>query len=480
MFIRLASVLALAAALSSGLHSARHPSEEQFAAAVSERGLQQMVRDLVALGPRMGGTPSGDKAAEFRHAYFHKLGLEASVVDDPAVLAHWENAWTLAIAPNGTLESAWPMGFSPSIRPEAEGKIVFVKDLASAQPVAEWAGAVLYTPGSIGRAYQALAKSPHRPLALVTSAPHQPGKYMEAARLGSLAAREDNPIAAFAVGYLDGETLRAAAASGLRARVSLVSNTRTAPVKTTVATLKGADPSKYWLVCAHGDSDSGGPGADDNASGEATVMEIARVLSALAANGQFRPAHSIKFVIWGSEYHSAKAWIDREGANLSNLLGVINFDETGTGAEREAIYFESNDVPWNRTLLTTLADVGADYVGKPGFWPEYATNPSQGGTDSYAFLPKQYKGTDYTKLQIPATTVYTAAWDQLATLEQTEGWDVPGRPGQRKLEIDYSLYYHSSGDTPENTTDREPQNMVRAVKAVGIALLRLLAASPRL
>jgi len=203
------------------------------------------------------------------------------------------------------------------------------------------------------------------------------------------------------------------------------------------------------------------------------VMEMARVLKQLADKGVFTPRHSIKFVIWGSEYHSAKAWIDREGQSLASLQGVLNFDETGTGAEREAIYFESNDVPWNKTLLTTLAQVGADYVGKPGFWPEYATNPSQGGTDSYAFLPKQYQGTDYTKLQIPSTTVYTAAWDRLATLDQTAGWDVPGRAGSRKVEIDYSLYYHSSGDTPENTTDREPQNMVRAVKAVGLALLRL-------
>jgi hypothetical protein len=56
--------------------------------------------------------------------------------------------------------------------------------------------------------------------------------------------------------------------------------------------------------------------------------------------------------------------------------------------------------------------------------------------------------------------VYTAAWDAL------------GKAGD--VTIDYSAYYHSSGDTPENTTEREPQNMVRAVKAVGIALLRLL------
>ncbi|MDQ3070634.1 MAG: M28 family peptidase [Acidobacteriota bacterium] len=453
--------------------SAKHPAEDAFAAAVSEPGLQRMVRELVALGPRMGGTPSGDNAAEYRRAYFQKLRLPVIVADDPAVLAHWESSWTLSIAPGGRLESAWPLGYSPPVAVGARGKILFVKDLAAVVPAPEWAGAVLYTPGPVGRAYQAIAKSPHRPIAIVTSAPHQAGKYMEAARLSALAAREDNPIAAFAVGYLDGETLRAAAARGLQADVALVSNTRKAPVKTVAATIAGADPSKYWLICAHGDSDSGGPGADDNASGEATVMEIARVMKALADTGQFKPKHSIKFVIWGSEYHSARAWIEREGPALSALQGVLNFDETGTGAEREAIYFESNDVPWNKTLLGTLAAVGADYVGKPGFWPEYATNPSQGGTDSYAFLPKQYKGTDYTKLQIPSTTVYTAAWDQLAVLDQTEGWDVPGQPGSRKLEIDYSAYYHSSGDTPANTTDREPQNMVRAVKAVGIAMLRL-------
>ena len=41
------------------------------------------------------------------------------------------------------------------------------------------------------------------------------------------------------------------------------------------------------------------------------------------------------------------------------------------------------------------------------------------------------------------------------------------------LEIDYSVYYHSAGDTPENTTEREPQNMVKAAKAAGIGLLRL-------
>jgi hypothetical protein len=227
-------------------------------------------------------------------------------------------------------------------------------------------------------------------------------------------------------------------------------------------------------VCAHGDSDSGGPGADDNASGVATVMEMARVFVELRRSGALSsPRYAIRFVVWGSEYHSSKAYIDREGAKLNQLAGVFNFDETGTGAEREAIYFESNDVPWNRALLKTLESVAADYAGKPGFWSEYTTNPSQGGSDSYAFLPQTYHGTGTTTLQIPATTIYTAAWDHLADLKQTPGWESKGTPDPANLKIDYSLYYHSSGDTPENTTDREPQNMVKAVKVTGLALLRL-------
>jgi hypothetical protein len=257
-------------------------------------------------------------------------------------------------------------------------------------------------------------------------------------------------------------------------RLQLTSTVREGRPRTVIATLPGQDRGAYYLVCAHGDSDSGGPGADDNASGVATVMELARVMSHLTRTRALpTPLHSIRFVIWGAEYASARSYIEREGDTLRQVKAVINFDQTGTGAEREAIYFESNEVPWNETLLRTFERVGADYLNRPGFWTEYTTNPSQGGTDSYAFLPRQYRGRGYTTLQIPSTTVYTAAWDRLRDVAQTPGWESKGTPDAANLKIDYSLYYHSSADTPENTTEREPQNMVRAVKAAGIALLRL-------
>ena len=454
--------------------SGSSPHEEAFASMVSEGDLRRYVRELVAFGPRMGGTPSNDRSAAYLVGFFKKSGLEVATIEDAPALAHWESAWKVSLEDGVAIESAWPYGFSASINGSRQGKLLQVDDLGKATPTEEWKERVIYTPGDVGRAYAAIVKSGHLPTEILSSAPNDPKRYVDWSRISSLPASANHPVPVFAVSYVDGRSLSAAAQAERTVTVSLDATIQEGRGKTVIATLKGQDPSGYYLVCAHGDSDAGGPGADDNASGVATVMEIARVYSALVQSGKVpRPKYSIRFAVWGAEYRSARTFIQQEGDNLKNLKGVINFDETGTGAERDAIYFESNDVPWNETLLRTFEAVGDTYAGRPGFWTEYTTNPSQGGTDSYAFLPKQYRGTGQTSLQIPSTTIYTAAWDKLAELDQTPGWESKGTPDPKKLKIDYSLYYHSSGDTPENTTEREPQNMVRAVKVTGLVLLRL-------
>jgi hypothetical protein len=467
-------VAVVASSASIGQPPKANPAEEAFAAAVDEARLRRVVRELVDLGPRMGGTPSNEKSAEYLADSFRGIGLDVQIVEDPPKLAYWQDGWTVEFADGATIESAWPMGYSPAIPEPRTGRLLMVEDLRKATPTEDWRGRVIYTPGDVGGAYNTIVKSGHLPLAILSSAPNDPPRYLDWSRLTSLPARTNHPFPGFNVSYLDGRTLAAAAEAGRSVRIALASHVREGAPKTVVATLPGREPEKYFLICAHGDSDSGGPGADDNASGVSTVLEIARVYATLVKAGQLpQPRYSIKFAIWGSEYHSTEAFIKREGENLRNAQAVINFDETGTGAERDAIYFESNEVPWNETLLRTFERVAGDYAGRHGFWTEYTTNPSQGGTDSYAFLPRQYKGRGVTELQIPATTIYTAAWDALAELPQTPGWESKGVADPKNLKIDYSLYYHSSGDTPENTTEREPQNMVRAVKVTGLVLLRL-------
>lgn len=450
------------------------PAEEVYASAVSESELRRYVRELVALGPRMGGTPSNDRSAAYLAEFFRKHGLDVTILEDPPALAHWEQSWSVALEDGAVIESAYPFGFSASTGGIRTGQLLMVEELANARPSEEWKGRVIYTPGDVGRAYAGIVKSGMLPAAVLTSAPNDPKRYVDWSRLGSLPASASHPVPVFSVSYVDGRTLASAARTAGTVSVALEATIREGRGKTVVATLRGREPGPYYLVCAHGDSDAGGPGADDNASGVATVMEIARAYVQGIKSGKVpRPRYSIKFVAWGAEYRSARTYIDKEGEQLEQLRGVFNFDQTGTGAERDAIYFESNDVPWNETILRTLEAVAADYAGRPGFWTEYTTNPSQGGTDSYAFLPKQYRGTGQTSRQIPSTTIYTAAWDKLAELDQTPGWESKGTPDPKKLKIDYSLYYHSSADTPENTTEREPQNMVRAVKVTGLALLRL-------
>jgi hypothetical protein len=451
------------------------PAEANLAGEVDGPRLQRTVRELVGLGPRMGGTPSGDRAAAYVAAAFAAMGLASQTVADPPGPAHWEDAWSVEVSPGGALASAYPYGFSPSVGPAA-APLVAVDDLKAVVP-RERRGKVLYTPGDVVGAYRRIAAAADRPLAILTSWPSDGRRYLDAARLEPLPAMPGGgprPLAVFAVSYSDGRKLAVAAAAGAGARVMLRSTLRAGRPRTVVATLPGRDPGRYYLICAHGDSDSGGPGADDNASGEAVVLELARLLSRLVREGRLpAPLVSLRFAIWGAEYASSGAYVAREGERLRRCLGVINLDEVGTGAERDAIYFESNEVPWNRQLLRAFDRVGADYAGRPGFWPEYTTNPSQGGTDSYAFLPKRYHGELASGLEIPATTVYTAAWDHLGRLRQTPGWESPATPDAVELAIDYSRYYHSSGDTPANTTDRKPQAMVRAARAIGIALLRL-------
>jgi aminopeptidase YwaD len=317
-----------ACAAGAGFPQGHRDVEATFAEAVDQAALLRHVRELVALGPRMGGTPSGDKAAEHLRKYFSGLGLHTRVHDDAPLWAHWAERWRVELAPSGAvLESAWPYGFSPSIAPPREAPLLAIESLAAAKPEASWNGAAIYTRRQVpGGLYRLIEAGANTPAAILTSAPDSQARNPDWSRPGSLPENDGNTIPVFAISYLDGRTLASAASADQRVRLSLLARARRASPKTVVATLPGADRQRYYLVSAHGDSDSGGPGADDNASGVSTVMEIARILTSQAAAGRFRPQVSVRFVIWGAEYHSARSYIEREGATIGQCAGVINFD----------------------------------------------------------------------------------------------------------------------------------------------------------
>lgn len=123
-------------------------------------------------------------------------------------------------------------------------------------------------------------------------------------------------------------------------------------------------PDEIYLVLAHYDSTSSNPavsapGADDNASGVAAVLEIARILS------QERFEASVEFLLTGGEEQGllgSRVDVAQRIASGEGLAGVINFDMIGywpTGWGRD---LDVNGTPASASLVAAYAQAAADYV----------------------------------------------------------------------------------------------------------------------
>jgi len=451
--------------------------ERQLAARVSQAQLLAAVRELVRIGPRIGGTKSGERSAQYVARRFRQAGFKPVIIEDPEVLTFSNLRWSLKVEEPDSLrtliKNEWLAGYSPSA-PRSRATLVRLTDFQRL-----WIGdlkgeAVLLDEEPSAQLYRRLVEAGVR--CILLASPRLPGAYSNWAMITELAASERNQIPLFNLSWNNGHRLKKALADSQKIILSFSSRTLIAKgrPRTVTATLKG-ETDDYYIICAHGDSDSGGPGADDNASGVSGVLELARVLSSLVQSKVLpRPQKSIRFIVWGKEMYSAQHYVKTHADELERIAGVINLDEIGAGASRDCLYFESNDVPQNQEMLGVLEGVAENYVGKKGFWSEATTNPSQGGADSYVFFPESLRELKGPDVKIPSVTVYTAAWNELKGLKQTEGWTSKAWKGPPdSVYIDFSAYYHSSLDIPQTTTEREPYNMVWAVKAVGIALTRL-------
>ena len=463
--------------LPAALCLAQSRREDDVSSHVSKSRLLEQVRELVALGPRGGGTPSGEKSAAYVARKFKDAGFKPLVLKDPQRLAFNLKGWTLNVEQPKSLRrlirNEWVGAYSPTVR-DTSSELVYIRDPENFGKGDVTGRAVLIENAVSRRAYTQLVQN--GATCLLLGSPELEGAYSDWAMISDLPASSKNAIPLFNISSNNLKALRVALKDSQRVviRFSTVTSVDSARPKTVVVTLEG-ESRKYYLVCAHGDSDSGGPGADDNASGVSGVIETARVLKELISSHKLpKPKCSIRFVVWGSEIFSSEHYVRLNKDSLRNILGVLNFDEIGTGATRNCLYFESNDVKQNETLLRTLDSIGEAYAGKKGFWEEATTNPSQGGTDSYVFLSPSLRRLKAPDVKIPSVTIYTGAWNELKPLPQTQGWNSKAWKGPRDtVYVDFSAYYHSSLDTPEMTTEREPWNMVGAVKALGIALIRL-------
>ena len=137
-----------------------------------------------------------------------------------------------------------------------------------------------------------------------------------------------------------------------------------------IGTLAGTDPEAgYYIVCAHYDAtgtrSAGGwnwqrdpaPGADDNASGVALVLESAKLLA-----GQRFP-WSILFIAWSGEelgLLGSQAYVALAADRNDPILGVLNFDMIGFNDLQQRLELVTN--PGSRWLGDQMASVAERYA----------------------------------------------------------------------------------------------------------------------
>jgi Zn-dependent M28 family amino/carboxypeptidase len=128
----------------------------------------------------------------------------------------------------------------------------------------------------------------------------------------------------------------AEAGPGQRLRVRTDTESSGTPTSNVLVELPGADPGRVVMAGGHLDSVTAGPGINDNASGSATLLEIARQLAGT------RPAHTIRFAWWGAEelgllgsrhYVGGLSRAERE-----RLALYLNLDMVGSPNFRRLVY----------------------------------------------------------------------------------------------------------------------------------------------
>src|SRR3954462_14467593 len=135
-----------------------------------------------------------------------------------------------------------------------------------------------------------------------------------------------------------------------------------------VAEAVGKSP-RTIVVMAHRDNDGTGQGANDNASGTAMLVQLARAYGAPtgASSGRLRPNHTILFVSTdgGSAGGLGAAWFASHAPLRRDIAGVINLDAVG-GSRPVRVEF-NGDTPRNPSgvFLQTIAARISAQTGRP-------------------------------------------------------------------------------------------------------------------
>jgi len=188
-----------------------------------------------------------------------------------------------------------------------------------------------------------------------------------------------------------------------------------------IATKTGTQyPDQHYIVCAHYDAITYttpmtfAPGADDNGSGTAAVIEAARIFK------DYDFDYSVKFILFPGEeqgLHGSQAYASNAAATGEQILGVLNMDMIGYDGNNDGLVeIHAGTIPASQTIgslmSSNITNFGLSLI------PEYKTSNSSTASDHSPFWDHGFAAIMHIEDFQDFTPFYHTDGDVLSTMNQ--------------------------------------------------------------
>ncbi len=330
---------------------------ERVAAQLESYGVEDVeILQFPADGRTMFGTQKSRPAWDVESAELWELA-ETEGAWHPAVrIAHWESMpLTLAQDSESADVSADLIDVGAGTDDadyrgrDVRGKLVLV----SSQP----------------EAVQALAIERRGAVGIISFAQNQRtawwGEDENLVRWGHLDSFSPTPSFGFMVSLKQARAWQARLASGgmVRLHARIDANRHVGSYDIVSARIRGADPALAGQEIAFScHLDHPHPGANDNASGCAAILEVARTLAKLIREGELeRPARSLRF-IWPPEIEGTTILLNARPDLAADIGAVVHMDMVGGGPETKAVFRVTRSPASLPTFVNDVAEAFAAFV----------------------------------------------------------------------------------------------------------------------
>ncbi|MCX6560000.1 MAG: M28 family peptidase [Candidatus Aminicenantes bacterium] len=253
------------------------------------------------------------------------------------------------------------------------------------------AGKIVLGSGSVGGVFGGAVSQRGAAGALGTGSSgvsgNTPGYTLDQIGWSSVSPRPDKGGFGFALSLRQFLELRGLVERGEKVVLRAHVRAKTYPSQMNVisAVIPGSDPAAGELLCvAHAFETIATPGANDNCTGVATLLEIGRTLARLIRDGVLpKPRRTIHF-LWGNEISGSTAYMNKHPELQDKLLAALNFDMTGANLATTDCYLRIKMTPDGRaSYLNDLIASLLQYVDQS----EIRTTQGANATFNYRLAP---------------------------------------------------------------------------------------------